>query len=408
MSHMNVLRSSIISIFMLSISGAAFASDELPGREEMWKIIQQQQKQIDALMSQQKLSDAKIDETVSMVEATADAVDQKKTVRASKTHIGGYGELHYNNLEDTSSGTDKNEIDFHRFVLFFGHEFNEKTRFFSELELEHSIAGDGKKGEIELEQAYIEHDMTTRLSGKAGLFMLPVGILNETHEPNTFYGVERNQVEKNIIPTTWWAGGLGLTGKLGRGWSWDTTVTSGLNTSAEDKYKPRSGRQKVSKAVANNGALTGRLKWTGLPGLELAATLQYQDDITQGNDPQAGAATLAETHVVIERGAFGLRALYAQWNLDGDGPASIGADNQYGWYLEPAWRINQAFGLFARYEQWDNAAGGQADSRYAQSSLGANYWLNEHVVFKFDLQDQSAPEGAKELDGFNLGVGYQF
>jgi hypothetical protein len=405
---MNVFHSLFISIFMLGISGAAFAKDELPGREEMWKIIQLQQKQIDALMSQQKISDAKIDETVSMVEATADAVDLKQTTSASKTHIGGYGELHYNNLEDTSSGTDKSEIDFHRFVLFFGHEFNHQTRFFSELELEHSIAGDGKKGEIELEQAYIEHDLTTRLSAKAGLFLLPVGILNETHEPNSFYGVERNQVEKNIIPTTWWAGGLGLTGKFGRGWSWDTTATSGLNTSVEDSYKPRSGRQKVSKAVANNGALTGRLKWTGQAGLELAATLQYQDDITQGIDPLAGAATLAETHAVLERGAFGLRALYAQWNLDGDGPASIGADKQYGWYIEPAWRINQAFGLFARYEQWDNAAGGQADSQYAQSSLGANYWLNEHVVFKFDLQDQSAPEGAKELDGFNLGVGYQF
>jgi len=405
---MNLFRSLFLSICLLTISGGALAKDDLPGREEMWKIIQQQQKQIDALMSQQKTSEAKIDETVTMVEATADAVDQKQTASVSKTHIGGYGELHYNNLEDKSSGTKKNEIDFHRFVLFFGHEFNQKTRFFSEVELEHSIAGDGKNGEIELEQAYIEHDMRVNLSGKAGLFLLPVGILNETHEPNTFYGVERNQIEKNIIPTTWWAGGLGLTGKFARGWSWDAAATSGLKTSADDNYKPRNGRQKVSKAVANNGALTGRLKWTGMPGLELAASLQYQDDITQGEDPSAGAATLAETHLVLERGAFALRALYAQWNLDGDGPASTGADKQLGWYIEPAWRINQAFGLFARYEQWDNTAGAQIDSQYTQSSLGANYWLNEHVVFKFDLQDQDAPDGAKELDGFNLGVGYQF
>ena len=397
-----------VSLILLSLAANAVAAGDMPSREEMWQIIQQQQKQIDALMSQQKTSDARIEETVSIVEATADAVDQKQTAGVSKSHIGGYGELHYNNLEDKTSGTKKNEIDFHRFVLFFGHEFNEKTRFFSELELEHSIAGDGKNGEIELEQAYIEHDLSASLSGKAGLFLLPVGILNETHEPNTFYGVERNQVEKNIIPTTWWAGGLGLTGHFGNGWTWDAAATSGLKTSEEDSYKPRNGRQKVSKAVANNGALTGRLKWTGLPGLELAASLQYLEDITQGEDPLAGAATLAETHAVLERGAFGLRALYAQWNLDGEGPASIGADKQYGWYIEPSWRINQAFGLFARYEQWDNTVVAQADSQYIQTSLGANYWLNEHVVFKLDLQDQDAPEGAKELDGFNLGVGYQF
>jgi len=405
---MNVFRSLFLSVCMLAISGGALARDDLPGREEMWKIIQQQQKQIDALMSQQKSSDAKIEETVSMVEATADAVDRKQTARASKTYIGGYGELHYNNLEDKSSNTDSNEIDLHRFVLLFGHDFNEKTRFFSEFELEHAIAGEGENGAAEIEQAYIEHDITTNLSGIAGLFLVPVGIINETHEPNTFYGVERNQVEKNIIPTTWRAGGLGLSGRFGKGWYWDTTVTSGLNTSEADRYKPRSGRQKVSEAVANNGAATGRLKWTGLPGLELAVSLQYQDDITQGNDPLAGSATLTETHAVLERGAFGLRALYAQWNMDGEGPASIGADKQYGWYIEPAWRINQTIGLFARYEQWDNTAGGQADSQYSQASLGANYWLNEHVVFKFDLQDQNAPEGKKELDGFNLGVGYQF
>ena len=397
-----------LSLGLLSFTANAAASGEMPSREEMWQIIQQQQKQIDALMQQQKSSDTKIEETVSMVEATADAIDQKQSSNMEKTHIGGYGELHYNNLEDKTSDSKKNEIDFHRFVLFFGHEFNEKTRFFSELELEHSIAGDDKNGEIELEQAYIEHDMAHSLSGKAGLFLLPVGILNETHEPNTFYGVERNQVEKNIIPTTWWAGGLGLTGKFGSGWSWDTAATSGLNTSADDKYQPRKGRQKVSKAVANNGALTGRVKWTGLPGLELAASFQYQDDITQGEDPLAGAAKLAETHAVLERGGFGLRALYAQWNLDGEGPASIGADKQYGWYIEPSWRINRAFGLFARYEQWDNSAEAILDSQYTQTSLGANYWLNEHVVFKLDLQNQNAPGDGKELDGFNLGVGYQF
>lgn len=405
---MNRSLSLFLSVSLLSLTANAVAAGDMPSQEEMWQIIQQQQKQINALMAQQKSSDTKIEETVSMVEVTADALDQKQAASTSKTHIGGYGEMHYNNLEDKTTGSKKNELDFHRFVLFFGHEFNEKMRFFSEVELEHSIAGEGKNGEIELEQAYVEHDMTNSMSGKAGLFLLPVGILNETHEPNTFYGVERNQVEKNIIPTTWWAGGLGLNGRFGSGWSWDTTATSGLYTSADDKYRPRKGRQKVSKAVANNGALTGRLKWTGLPGLELAASFQYQDDITQGEDPMAGAATLAETHVVLERGAFGLRALYAQWNLDGDGPASLGADKQYGWYIEPSWRFNQAFGLFARYEEWDNTAETQADSKFIQTSLGANYWLNEHVVFKFDLQDRDAPDGEKELDGYNLGVGYQF
>ncbi|MCK5478519.1 MAG: hypothetical protein KAI44_06355 [Methylococcales bacterium] len=123
----------------------------------------------------------------------------------NNTTIGGYGELHYQN-RSVEGGSHKEEVDFHRFVLFFGHEFTDNLRFFSELELEHSFIKDTKDGssggEVELEQAYLEYDFNQSASAKAGLFLMPVGIINETHEPNTFYGVERNEVEKNIIPTT--------------------------------------------------------------------------------------------------------------------------------------------------------------------------------------------------------------
>ena len=99
-----------------------------------------------------------------------------------------------------------NQIDFHRWVLFLNHRFNDSITLYSELELEHSLSGDGKNGEVELEQAYLDFAFGKGLHAKAGLFLLPVGILNETHEPNTFFGVERNPIEKEMIPTTWWEG----------------------------------------------------------------------------------------------------------------------------------------------------------------------------------------------------------
>ncbi|MEK9765788.1 MAG: porin, partial [Thalassolituus sp.] len=147
---------------------------------------------------------AQIDELRMQVNALADALDQQASASAGNgVYLGGYGEMHLN----LNQGSD-NEIDFHRYVLFVGKEFNDKVRFFSELELEHSLAGDGKPGEVELEQAYVEVDVADNTQVKTGLFLLPVGILNETHEPETFYGVERNNVEKRIIPTTWWEGGV--------------------------------------------------------------------------------------------------------------------------------------------------------------------------------------------------------
>lgn len=326
---------------------------------------------------------------------------------AERTRLGGYGELHYNNLDGEGGASDKDEFDLHRFVLFLGHTFNERTRFFSELEVEHSIAGEGKKGEIELEQAYVEYDFTPNHRGKAGLFLMPVGILNETHEPPTFYGVERNSVEKDIIPATWWAGGAAVSGQLGDSLSYDFAIHEGLSTTAAKSYKPRDGRQKTSEANGKNLAYTGRLKWTGLPGVEIAGSIQHQTDITQGLDATAGSANLYELHGIYTKGPFGLKALYAQWNLDGRGPAAIGADKQNGWYVEPSYKLSEQWGVFARYSLWDNKAGDNVGSEKKQIDTGVSFKPHPDVVFKADYQKQDNDDG-KNQNGFNLGVGYQF
>lgn len=360
-----------------------------------------------SLKGQLKTTEQKVVATSEQVEKVANQPSTGLGSWAERTRIGGYGELHYNNLDGEGGASDKDEFDLHRFVLFLGHTFNERTRFFSELEVEHSIAGEGKKGEIELEQAYVEYDFTPNHRGKAGLFLMPVGILNETHEPPTFYGVERNSVEKDIIPATWWAGGAAVSGQLGDSFSYDFAVHEGLNTTKAKDYKPRDGRQKTSEANGKNLAYTGRLKWTGLPGVEVAGSIQHQTDITQGLDATAGSANLYELHGIYTKGPFGLKALYAQWNLDGSGPAAIGADKQNGWYVEPSYKLSEQWGVFARYSLWDNKAGDNTGSKKKQIDTGVSFKPHPDVVLKADYQHQNNDDG-KNQNGFNLGVGYQF
>jgi hypothetical protein len=338
------------------------------------------------------------------LEFLGDAAESRPT-GTSPTTIGGYGELHYNNLSNQlSGGADKKEIDFHRFVLFFGHEFDARIRLFTELEVEHTLVGEGQPGEVELEQAYVEFDLNPQLSARGGIFLTPVGIINETHEPPTFYGVERNPVETNIIPSTWWEAGAALNHRMDNGLSYDLALHSGLYTSA---YTIRGSRQKVAKAKADSLAYTARIKWTGVPGLELAATLNHQDDIRQGSTAKKVTADLLETHAIYSTGPFSVRALYAQWQLDDDGTA-VGKEEQNGWYLEPSYKFNSKWGLFARHNVWDNQAGDDADSEYQQTNLGINFWPHRDVVIKADYQDQSAPAGKSEYDGINLAIGYQF
>jgi len=419
----------MIKLFKPSLLGLTIAiscspafAEKMPSMQDMWNVIQQQQKMLEAqkakiaeLEGNTQSNKNKIVATEEKVEATTQAIEKadssygKVAEWFDKTTIGGYGELHYNSLDNQKDGgSDKDELDLHRFVLFFGHEFNEDLRFFSELEVEHALSGDGKSGEVELEQAYIEYDINDNVSAKGGVFLMPFGILNETHEPPTFYGVERNPVEKNIIPSTWWEGGAGLNARFDNGLSTDFGITSGLYLTESNSFAIRKGRQKVSKAKANSGALSGRVKYTGVPGLELSLAAYYQNDYNQDQTDDSDALKMFETHAIYSIQNFTVKALYASWILDGDKANDIGADKQNGWYIEPSFKITPQLGVFARYNEWDNAAGNSSDSEYKQIDFGVNYWLDEDVVLKADYQNQSAPDGKNEYDGFNLGIGYQF
>ena len=321
----------------------------------------------------------------------------------AETEIGGYGEMHYNNLDNGTSKTKK--IDFHRFVLYFGHEFNEKIRLVTEFELEHALVKDtadgSNGGEVELEQAYVEIDVSDSAVVKAGVFLIPVGILNETHEPPTFYGVERNPVEKNIIPSTWWEGGVMYSGRMDNGLSYDLALHSGLSNITGDIRK---GRQKIANAEAESLAYTARIKYTGIPGLELASTLNIQEDLSQGTATAAGdaeGATLIEAHAIYATGPFKVIAMYADWNIDFLGGSNI-KDSQNGSVLEASYKVTDNLGVFTRQNNWSNSSG--IDK--AQTDIGLNYWPHENVVFKFDYQSQNNDAGNN--DGFNLGFGYAF
>ena len=338
----------------------------------------------------------------------ADQVDDNSKNSSSATTVGGYGELHYNNLSDgNNAGDEFKQLDFHRFVLFVNHEFNDHIRLFTELEIEHAFVEDtddvSNGGAVELEQAYVQFDLGEDTKANAGLFLIPVGILNETHEPPTFYGVERNPVETFIIPTTWWEGGALLSGNNASGFSYDIALTSGL----DGGVNIRGGRQKVSKAIANNLAATGRVKYTGVAGLELASTISYQGDMTQDSSDDIGSAILVEAHARWNVADFTLTGLYARWDIDVKESApqlDKDKDVQDGAYIEASYKIHPKFGIFVRQNQWDN--GGFGDTKEKQTNVGFNYWPQENVVIKADYQAQN--NTGKNLDGFNLGLGYQF
>lgn len=183
--------------------------------------------------------------------------------------LSGYMDFHVNKVEGMDA-----VADFHRFVLLLNHAFSPRIRFVGELELEHAfVEGLEEAGELELEQAYVDFLVSRRFNVRAGMMLVPIGIINERHEPPVYNGVERPFVDTVIVPTTWFDVGAGVHGELRGSFRYRAFVMAPLDAfefSADEGI--RNGRQKGSNANVRHPAITGRLEYLGVRGLTLGVS----------------------------------------------------------------------------------------------------------------------------------------
>jgi len=185
----------------------------------------------------------------------------------SKLNIGGYGEVHYNQPL-TKEKQDLGILDVHRMVLFFGYNFSSKTQFVTEIEVEYAK-------EVWVEQAFLQHKLANWVNFKAGLMLVPMGIINEYHEPTTFNGVERPVIDNKLALSTWREVGAGFSGTiLPASLKYQLYVTGGLNgydskAIFNGSAGLREGRQKGSKAYVNSPAFSGKVEYFGIKNLNV-------------------------------------------------------------------------------------------------------------------------------------------
>ena len=345
-----------------------------------------------------------------------------------RTNLSGYMDFHYNKPQ-FNDGT----LDFHRFVLLVTHSFSDRIRFVSEVEIEHALVEGGEeKGELELEQAYVDFLLSRRFNVRAGMMLMPVGIINERHEPPVYYGVERPFVDTVIIPTTWFETGAGVHGELGRGWRYRAFVTAPLNAaefSADEGV--REGKQKGSQANAGRVATTGRLEYVGVRGLTVGASWWAGRSGFEFRPQFDVPVTLAEADARYSRNRFEGRLQFAQVWIDNADLLNdaltrrVGVDPNIaralrGFYAEGGYRFIEAarfgdVGAFVRYENFDTqyrmAAGGIALPQFDRDAwvVGATYWPDPDIAIKTDftvVRNRSAFIQAP--NSFNLGLGWWF
>lgn len=358
--------------------------------------------------------------------------------------IGGYGEMLYENfasrLENGTYSPKTNSLDFYRQILYAGYKFSDRIVFNMELEFEHAYAAgsqtvtknkDGlvtdvkanRPGDVEVEFAYIDFLLSPAFNVRAGMVLVPVGFINEMHEPPTFLGAARPTLERSLIPTTWRENGAGIHGEFGGAFAYRAYVMAGLDGSKFSKSGIGGGRQQGAKSIAESWAMTGRLDWTPAPGATVGASF-FSGNSNQGDNLPNLATRLFDLHGEVRWQGWQARALFVRTTLDeaglpGSGTVREVGTLQQGHYLEVGYDVlagsgsRQALIPFVRQEriqrQAEVAKGVTKDLALSERILTAGlvYKPIPQVAVKADF-NRVRNEARTGRNQFNVALGYYF
>lgn len=364
--------------------------------------------------------------------------------------IGGYGEWFYRNfIGDSGSGSDSVEgvsisdeqldrADALRLVLYLGYKFTDSIVFNSEIEFEHAFIGEGTEsagsGEVRVEFAALDFFFKDWVNARAGVVLLPMGFLNEVHEPPFFYGVSRPETEVRIIPSTWSEMGAGLFGDLGENLHYRAYVVNGFNARGFSDSGIRDGRQNANRALAEDVAFVGRLDWTPTPEWLVGGSFYYGDS---GQDQELGsidipdaALAVVEGHIQWRYEQWQARALFAYNQLSDarDLNLALGrahdrpiAEKMLGGYLEIAYDVwptlfgnfERSLSPFLRVEyvdtQYDVPSGYEANGRnsYWLYTPGIQFKPHPNVALKLEYRNFDPRDGERP-DELSFGMGFAF
>ncbi len=352
--------------------------------------------------------------------------------------IGGYGQLDYN--QPISSTTINNgTLDVHRLVMLFGYNFNERLKFVSEIEYEHVK-------EVFVEQAFLQYKLNNYINLRGGLMLIPMGIINEYHEPPTFNGVERPMVDKYIAPTTWRELGLGISGNIiEASLKYQLYVVNGFNgydgsATLNGKNGLRKGRQKGADSYISSPNFTGKVEYYGIRGLNIGLSgylgktqstaydkLERNDDIAiKSADSTVVGVSMVGLDLRYQLKGLALRGQLIYSSLDNTTAynqklsSDLGSE-MIGYYVEVAYDV---FSLtdkfksqlipFVRYEVYDTHSKVEdnivKNDAYYNTFItaGISWKITPKVVVKSDYQFYKSNSDNEYSQMFNAGIGLMF
>lgn len=355
--------------------------------------------------------------------------------------VGTYAQIDYN--QQVAGDTRYNgTLDVHRLVLFLGYKFNDRTHFVTEVEYEHV-------NEVFVEQAFLNYQIRPELNLRVGLLLIPMGIINEYHEPTTFNGVERPNIDGQIVPSTWREMGVGFSGNFpNASLKYQAYVVNGFNGFSggsgvlRGKDAFRKGRQKAAKSYMSSPNLSMKMDYYGITGLKLGLAGYFgnsQSELYNGvaKDDQLALAQADSSVVKVsmigfdaryQNNGFQARAQVIKANISNTSAYNTftGKDlgsGLFGYYLEAGYDVLRFFDIntdkklvaFTRYEKYNThdkvSSELTKNDAYDRTDItaGLGFWLSSGAVLKADYQVfKNEDSASSDKNQINLGLGIWF
>ncbi len=357
-----------------------------------------------------------------------------------KLTIGGYAQIDYNQPFESDKYSLGN-LDVHRMVLMVGYKFNDRTQFVTELEFEHV-------SEVYVEQAFLQYKINNFLNFRGGLMLVPMGIINEYHEPTTFNGVERPVIDGKISPTTWREIGFGFTGTIpSASFNYQLYILNGFNGYDADKGALlsganglRSGRQKGAESFMSAPNFTVRTEYYGMRSINFGLSGYFGNTQSYLFDGLSKSDELAKKQAdssVVTIAMLGFDARYSHKGFQWKGQfyyTNLQNAERYntftgkdlgsailGYYVEAGYNVLRLISRteselipFVRYEQYNmhQKVGKNETAKDALNShvitTGLGWKITQGAMLKADIQLIKSKLDSDYSKTFNAGVAIMF
>ncbi len=439
----------LVAVWMLVPVGAGAQSPGTAKPDDEIMIIEEEGSGGDLIIEDEGGTD--LEALEKQLELLSDEIDDLRDDLGplrKNVNVTGYGETHLTIPSDPNRDT---TFDAHRFVLGINARFNDWIFLNAEIDYEHAAQ------QLEFEMAYLDFLFDPKVNLRVGTVLIPVGFLNEFHEPVFFWTVERPTLHNRVIPTSWQSTGGGLFGTFGNflgGMNWRVYAVSSLQsirpTAAQQncgsgtgfggncgRFRSssgiRSGRLQPNAQLSNDIALTGRVELPNLyPGFQLGASF-YTGDTTHGLIPQGGRTTVLETDIKFRKKWFDMNATIAHVNINnaaemnvfnaatGNAGNGVIPSGVLGWNVQVGIHLLQLLNISSTHDvvihsmyefidtQSEVPSGFLAEQNRESDiyTTGIVWFPTPNVSMKMDYTHEVISNGTS-LDTFNLGMAYMF